>query len=141
MAILQRSEYATFGKNFILPQYWSECFDFANNGLDKSAILSKCCITIAFCNILMHHMYFGRLLLALPCWSGWTGVPNSHCPPLFTPVSPRSPPPHYPLHINCPPLIKFCSGIQFYVLLGPYLCFITFFISGLYVLGNDSWIS
>ena len=31
----------------------------------------------------------------------------------------------------------FCSGIQFYLLLGPYLCFISF----LYVLGDDALIS
>ena len=31
----------------------------------------------------------------------------------------------------------FCSGIQFYVLLSPYLCFISF----LYLEGDDVWIS
>ena len=34
-----------------------------------------------------------------------------------------------------------CSTIQFYVLLNPYRCFISFFISDLYVLGDDAWIS
>ena len=32
----------------------------------------------------------------------------------------------------------FCSGIQFYLLLSPYLCFISF---DLYVLGDDALIS
>ena len=35
----------------------------------------------------------------------------------------------------------FCSGIQFYVLLSPYLCFISFLYLDLYVLGDDSLIS
>ena len=36
----------------------------------------------------------------------------------------------------------FCSGDQFYLLLSPYLCFISFFIYlDLYVLGDDAWIS
>ena len=35
----------------------------------------------------------------------------------------------------------FCSGIQFYVLLSPYLCFISFLYLDLYVLGDDAWIS
>ena len=35
----------------------------------------------------------------------------------------------------------FCSGIQFYLLLSPYLCFITFLNLGLYVLGDDALIS
>ena len=35
----------------------------------------------------------------------------------------------------------FCSGIQFYVLLSPYLNFISFLYLDLYVLGDDSWIS
>ena len=35
----------------------------------------------------------------------------------------------------------FCSSIQFYVLLSPYLCFISFLYLDLYVLGNDAWIS
>ena len=30
-----------------------------------------------------------------------------------------------------------CSGIQFYLLLGPYLCFISFLNLDLYVLGDD----
>ena len=35
----------------------------------------------------------------------------------------------------------FCSGIQFYLLLSPYLCFISFFYLDLYVLGDDAKIS
>ena len=35
----------------------------------------------------------------------------------------------------------FCSGIQFYVLLSTYLCFISFLYLDLYVVGNDAWIS
>ena len=35
----------------------------------------------------------------------------------------------------------FCSGIHFYVLLSPYLCFISFLDLDLYVLGDNSWIS
>ena len=36
----------------------------------------------------------------------------------------------------------FCSGIQFYVLLSPYICFIPFLINlDLYGLGDDAWIS
>ena len=38
-------------------------------------------------------------------------------------------------------LIFFCTGIQFYVLLSPYLCFISFFYLDLYVLRDDAWIS
>ena len=39
-------------------------------------------------------------------------------------------------------LLKFfCSGSQFYVLLSPYLCFISFLYIDLYVLGDNSWIS
>ena len=34
----------------------------------------------------------------------------------------------------------FCSGIQFYVLLSPYLSFISFLYIDLYVLGDDAWI-
>ena len=34
----------------------------------------------------------------------------------------------------------FCSGIQFYVLLSPYLCVISFLYLYLYVLGDDAWI-
>ena len=34
-----------------------------------------------------------------------------------------------------------CSGIQFYVLLSPYICFISFLYLDLYVLGGDAWIS
>ena len=34
----------------------------------------------------------------------------------------------------------FCSGIQFDVLLSPYLSFISFLYLGLYVLGDDAWI-
>ena len=35
----------------------------------------------------------------------------------------------------------FCSGIQFYLLLSPYLCFISFLHLDLYVLGDDELIS
>ena len=35
----------------------------------------------------------------------------------------------------------FCYGIQLYVLLSPYLCFICFLYLDLYVLGDESWIS
>ena len=35
----------------------------------------------------------------------------------------------------------FCSSIQFYVPLSPYLCFISFSYLDLYVLGDDAWIS
>ena len=35
----------------------------------------------------------------------------------------------------------FCSGIQLYVLLSPYLCFVPFIHLDLYVLGDDSWMS
>ena len=35
----------------------------------------------------------------------------------------------------------FYSGIHFYVLLSPYLCFISFLYLDLYVLGDDAWIS
>ena len=35
----------------------------------------------------------------------------------------------------------FCSGIQFYLLLSPYLCFIYFLYLDLYVLGDDALIS
>ena len=35
----------------------------------------------------------------------------------------------------------FCSGIQFYVLLSPYLCLSPFLYLDLYVLGDDTWIS
>ena len=35
----------------------------------------------------------------------------------------------------------FCSGIQFYLLLSPYLCFISFLYLDLYVLGDDELIS
>ena len=31
----------------------------------------------------------------------------------------------------------FCSGFQFYLLLSPYLCFISFLYLDLYVLGDD----
>ena len=34
----------------------------------------------------------------------------------------------------------FCSGIQFYVLLSPYSCFISFSYLDLYIL-DDTWIS
>ena len=35
----------------------------------------------------------------------------------------------------------FCSSIQFYLLLSPYLCFISFLYLDLYVLGDDALIS
>ena len=35
----------------------------------------------------------------------------------------------------------FCSGIQFYLLLSPYLCSIYLFYLDLYVLGDDALIS
>ena len=35
----------------------------------------------------------------------------------------------------------FCSGIQFYLLLSPYLCFIYLLYLDLYVLGDDALIS
>ena len=35
----------------------------------------------------------------------------------------------------------FCSGIQFYLLLSPYLCFISFLYLDLYVLGDYALIS
>ena len=35
----------------------------------------------------------------------------------------------------------YCSGVQFYVLLSPYLCFISFLYLDLYVLGDYAWIS
>ena len=35
----------------------------------------------------------------------------------------------------------FCSGIQFYLLSGPYLCFISFLYFDLYDLGDDALIS
>ena len=38
-------------------------------------------------------------------------------------------------------LDSFCSGIQFYLLLSPYLCFISFLHLDLYVLGDDALIS
>ena len=33
----------------------------------------------------------------------------------------------------------FCSGIQFYLLLSPYLCFISLIYLDLYVLGDDAF--
>ena len=35
----------------------------------------------------------------------------------------------------------FCSGIQFYLLLSPYLCFLSLLYLDLYVLGDDTLIS
>ena len=35
----------------------------------------------------------------------------------------------------------FCSGIQFYLLLSPYLCFIFLLYLDIYVLGDDALIS
>ena len=34
----------------------------------------------------------------------------------------------------------FCSGIQFYVLLSPHLCFISFLVLDLYVIGDGALI-
>ena len=36
---------------------------------------------------------------------------------------------------------SFCSGIQFYLLLSPYFCFISFLHLDLYVLSDDALIS
>ena len=33
----------------------------------------------------------------------------------------------------------FCAGVQFYLLLSPYLCFISFLYLDLYVLGDDAF--
>ena len=38
-------------------------------------------------------------------------------------------------------LDSFCSGIQFYLLLSPYICFISLLYLDLYVLGDDALIS
>ena len=38
-------------------------------------------------------------------------------------------------------LDSFCSGIQFYLLLSPFLCFISLLYLDLYVLGDDALIS
>ena len=49
-----------------------------------------------------------------------------------------------PWLLSVPPVYLlnfFCSGIQFYVLLTPYLCFIAFIYLDLYVLGDDTLIS
>ena len=35
----------------------------------------------------------------------------------------------------------FCSGIQFYLLMSPYLCFISLLYLDLYVLGDDALLS
>ena len=35
----------------------------------------------------------------------------------------------------------FCSGFQFYLLLSPYLCFISLLYLDLYVIGDDALIS
>ena len=35
----------------------------------------------------------------------------------------------------------YCSGIQFYLLLSPYLCFISLLYLDLYILGDDALIS
>ena len=35
----------------------------------------------------------------------------------------------------------FCSGIRLYLLLSPYLCFISFLYLDLYVIGDDALIS
>ena len=40
------------------------------------------------------------------------------------------------------PVLNFiCSSIQFYVLLSPCLCFVSFLYLDLYVLGDDAWIN
>ena len=39
------------------------------------------------------------------------------------------------------PLDFFCSSIEFYVLLSPCLCFISFLYLDLYVIRGDAWIS
>ena len=44
-----------------------------------------------------------------------------------------------PLGVNL--LDFFCSGIPFYVLLSPYLCFIPFLYLDLYVFGDNALIS
>ena len=36
---------------------------------------------------------------------------------------------------------SFCSGIHFYLLLSPYLCYISLFYLDLHVLGDDALIS
>ena len=36
------------------------------------------------------------------------------------------------------PVDFFCSGIQFYLLLSPYICFISFLYLDLYVLGDNA---
>ena len=38
-------------------------------------------------------------------------------------------------------MVIFSSGIQFYLLLRPYLCFVSFIYLDLYVLGDDALIS
>ena len=38
-------------------------------------------------------------------------------------------------------LDSFCSGIQFYLLLSPFLCFISLLYLDLYALGDDALIS
>ena len=38
-------------------------------------------------------------------------------------------------------LAFFCSGIQFYLLLSPYLCFISLLYLALYVFGDDALIN
>ena len=44
-------------------------------------------------------------------------------------------------HRGLPVGFFFCSGIQFYLLLSPYLCFISLLYLDLYVLGDDALIS
>ena len=39
------------------------------------------------------------------------------------------------------PIGFFCSSIQFYLLLSPYLCFISFLYLDLHVIGDDALIS
>ena len=44
-------------------------------------------------------------------------------------------------HIRIYLLDFFCASIQFYILLSPYLCFISFYIFIFYVLGDDTLIN
>ena len=44
-------------------------------------------------------------------------------------------------HRGLPVGFFFCSGIQFYVLLSPYICFISFLCLDLHVFVDDAFIS
>ena len=46
-----------------------------------------------------------------------------------------------PLSLHVTTEMHFCSGIQFYLLLSPYICFISFLYLDLYVLGDNALIS